>query len=219
MHRGDFDDMLTSMGSQQQQPLPQQVGNGTMSDTELNLSDLGSLADLFDDDQELSYKDFSIASNDPLVFTESEGREVLPPVVPNDGGETIGTADEGSPAVMNVADQSAPTTAAPDMSSIAASTAPMIQPTENDVLLGRGGRNNQWSGNENLRTMARQLSAAYKSAPKRNKPAIAWLLVTKVRSLKPPGRYVSMLKISQRITCIFIQYSLKTNSATHRPFL
>lgn len=73
------------------------------------------------------------------------------------------------------------------------STVPVAHPNENDVLLGRGGRNNQWSGNENLRTMARNMAHAYAVASKRHKPSIALQLVQQVRVLQPPGRYVVVL--------------------------
>jgi hypothetical protein len=75
-------------------------------------------------------------------------------------------------------------------SSYTASTVPVVEPNENDVLLGRGGKNNQWSGNERLREMAREMSAAYSAAKKRNKPQLAMDLVNKVRALTPMGRYV-----------------------------
>ena len=71
-----------------------------------------------------------------------------------------------------------------------ASTVPVQEPNPNDVLLGRGGKNNQWSGNETLREMARNMSTMYAAAPKRNKPAIAMLLVQQMRALTPAGRYV-----------------------------
>ena len=71
-----------------------------------------------------------------------------------------------------------------------ASTIPVQEPNINDVLLGRGGKNNQWSGNETLREMARTMSNVYSAAPKRNKPAIAMVLVQKMRALTPSGRYV-----------------------------
>jgi hypothetical protein len=71
-----------------------------------------------------------------------------------------------------------------------ASTVPVERPNINDVLLGRGGRNNQWSGNETLREMARTMASHYSAAPKRNKPAIAMILVQKIRALTPSGRYV-----------------------------
>jgi hypothetical protein len=61
-------------------------------------------------------------------------------------------------------------------------------PHENDVLLGRGGKNNQWSGNETLRLFALELSTTYRTALKRNKPSIAWVLVTKMRGLNPRSR-------------------------------
>lgn len=60
--------------------------------------------------------------------------------------------------------------------------------TENDVLLGRGGKKNQHAGNENLRLMATKYSSLYRTALKREKPAIALLLVHLVQSMKPSGR-------------------------------
>jgi hypothetical protein len=60
--------------------------------------------------------------------------------------------------------------------------------TENDVLLGRGGKKSQHTGNEKLRLMATRYSSFYKAALKREKPAIALLLVHLVQSMKPSGR-------------------------------
>jgi hypothetical protein len=60
--------------------------------------------------------------------------------------------------------------------------------TENDVLLGRGGMKSQHAGNENLRLLATKYSSFYRAALKREKPAIALLLVHLVQSMKPSGR-------------------------------
>jgi hypothetical protein len=60
--------------------------------------------------------------------------------------------------------------------------------TESDVLLGRGGKKNQHAGNEKLRLMATKYSSLYRAALKREKPAIALLLVHLVQSMKPSGR-------------------------------
>jgi hypothetical protein len=59
---------------------------------------------------------------------------------------------------------------------------------ENDVLLGRGGKKNQHAGNEKLRVLATKYSSFYRSALKREKPAIALFLVHLVQSMKPGGR-------------------------------
>jgi hypothetical protein len=59
---------------------------------------------------------------------------------------------------------------------------------ENDVLLGRGGKKNQHSGNENLRLLATKYSSFYRAALKRQKPVIALLLVRLVQSTKQGGR-------------------------------
>jgi hypothetical protein len=60
--------------------------------------------------------------------------------------------------------------------------------TENDVLLGRGGKKSQHTGNEKLRLMATKYTSFYRNALKREKPAIALLLVHLVQSMKPSGR-------------------------------
>jgi hypothetical protein len=60
--------------------------------------------------------------------------------------------------------------------------------TENDVLLGRGGKKNQHTGNEKLRLLATKYSSFYRAALKREKPVIALLLVRLVQTTKPSGR-------------------------------
>jgi hypothetical protein len=60
--------------------------------------------------------------------------------------------------------------------------------TKNDVLLGRGGKKSQHAGNESLRLMATKYSSLYRAALKREKPAIALLLVHLVQSMQPSGR-------------------------------
>jgi hypothetical protein len=64
----------------------------------------------------------------------------------------------------------------------------VIEPHENDVLLGRGGKNNRHSGNEQLRLMARQYREDYQLATKKGKSQLSRQLVHQVRELSPPGR-------------------------------
>lgn len=63
------------------------------------------------------------------------------------------------------------------------------EPHENDVLMGRGGRNNQHSGNDVLRQFARLQGENYRVATKKGKSAISRLLVRQMRDLHPPARY------------------------------
>lgn len=65
-----------------------------------------------------------------------------------------------------------------------------ITPHVNDVLMGRGGKNNQHSGNERLRKLARRHTEKYKTASKKGKSALSRELVQEVRDLDPPARYV-----------------------------
>ena len=61
-------------------------------------------------------------------------------------------------------------------------------PHENDVLMGRGGKNNQWYGNEKLRSIARERCREYQLATKKEKSLISRELVKRVRRMKPSGR-------------------------------
>mmetsp|Transcript_22772 Transcript_22772/g.34454 ORF Transcript_22772/g.34454 Transcript_22772/m.34454 type:complete len:341 (-) Transcript_22772:72-1094(-) len=65
-----------------------------------------------------------------------------------------------------------------------------IEPHENDILMGRGGKNNQHVGNEKLRGFARLESENYRVASKKGKSNISRELVKKVRELDPPGRFL-----------------------------
>lgn len=61
-------------------------------------------------------------------------------------------------------------------------------PSENDVLMGRGGNNNKWRGNEKLRKIAAKRCREYQFASKKAKSQISKELVDVVRRLDPPGR-------------------------------
>lgn len=61
-------------------------------------------------------------------------------------------------------------------------------PHSNDVLMGRGGKNNQHSGNETLRKFARQRCEDYRRASKKGKSDISRELVRIMRELEPPAR-------------------------------
>lgn len=67
----------------------------------------------------------------------------------------------------------------------------IITPHENDVLMGRGGKNNQHPGNEQLRDMARTMRDRYKASAKKGKSNMSRELVQQVRDLNPkPGRFL-----------------------------
>jgi hypothetical protein len=65
-----------------------------------------------------------------------------------------------------------------------------IVPHANDILMGRGGKNNQHIGNEKLRKLARKEAKEYCTSSKKGKSRIAKGLVTKVRQMQPPGRFL-----------------------------
>lgn len=65
-----------------------------------------------------------------------------------------------------------------------------ITPTTNDVLMGRGGNNNKWEGNERLRDMARARINQYQKADKKEKSNMSLLLVSQVKALSPAGRFL-----------------------------
>lgn len=65
-----------------------------------------------------------------------------------------------------------------------------MEPHENDILMGRGGKNNQHVGNERLRGLARVQSDNYRMASKKGKSYISRELVKQVRLMNPPGRFL-----------------------------
>jgi hypothetical protein len=65
----------------------------------------------------------------------------------------------------------------------------ILRPHENDVLMGRGGKNNQHSGNAKLRKIARARCDDYQIASKKGKSQISKELVEITRAMSPPGRY------------------------------
>jgi hypothetical protein len=64
----------------------------------------------------------------------------------------------------------------------------VVEPHENDVLMGRGGKNNRHSGNERLRQMARLYAEDYLVATKKGKSHLSRQLVQQMRELSPPAR-------------------------------
>lgn len=65
-----------------------------------------------------------------------------------------------------------------------------ITPHENDILMGRGGKNNQHTGNNQLRAFAREECRNYRTSSKKGKSYISRELVRRVRELDPPGRFL-----------------------------
>lgn len=64
--------------------------------------------------------------------------------------------------------------------------------TVNDVLCGRGGSINSHPGNERFRTLVEKRKRVYLTARfKREKRLIANSIVSEIRSLKPPGRFLT----------------------------
>jgi len=81
-----------------------------------------------------------------------------------------------------------------------------IEPDEHSVLLGRGGKNNQHSGNDVLRQFAKALAKQYRQSTKKGKSIISRQLVGCVRECIPMGfvRYatadLSFLTYSMSLT-------------------
>lgn len=65
-----------------------------------------------------------------------------------------------------------------------------MEPHANDILMGRGGKNNQHVGNEKFRGLARLQSERYRLASKKGKSTISRELVRQVRMMNPPGRFL-----------------------------
>ena len=73
----------------------------------------------------------------------------------------------------------------------------LIIPNENDILLGRGGKNNRHNGNEQLRELARQHTMQYCLSTKKEKTLLISKLVMTVHKMGPPGRFLKHDKASE----------------------
>lgn len=68
----------------------------------------------------------------------------------------------------------------------------IVEPSENDVLCGRGGSINSHPGNERFRILVEKRKRVYLTARfKREKRLIASSIVSEIAGLSPPGRFLS----------------------------
>eukprot|EP00985_Skeletonema_marinoi_P010812 scaffold5065_cov134-Skeletonema_marinoi.AAC.6 len=65
-----------------------------------------------------------------------------------------------------------------------------MEPTDNDVLSGRGAWFNQHPGNEQFRRMLAERKAAYTAGTKKRKMDISKAIVEAIYSMDPPGRFL-----------------------------
>uniref|UniRef100_A0A7S1ZC96 DUF6824 domain-containing protein n=1 Tax=Trieres chinensis TaxID=1514140 RepID=A0A7S1ZC96_TRICV len=73
-----------------------------------------------------------------------------------------------------------------------------VIPHENDILLGRGGKNNQHCGNEQLREIARSQRDNYRMSSKKGKSYISRQIVSHIRHMSPPGRFLKKNGVTGR---------------------
>eukprot|EP00567_Pseudictyota_dubia_P015440 CAMPEP_0197447010 /NCGR_PEP_ID=MMETSP1175-20131217/11773_1 /TAXON_ID=1003142 /ORGANISM="Triceratium dubium, Strain CCMP147" /LENGTH=138 /DNA_ID=CAMNT_0042978191 /DNA_START=141 /DNA_END=554 /DNA_ORIENTATION=+ len=73
-----------------------------------------------------------------------------------------------------------------------------IVPHHNDILLGRGGKNNQHVGNEQLRNLARAQRDTYRHSSKKGKSYISRQIVSYVRGMDPPARFLKKDSVTGR---------------------
>lgn len=63
-------------------------------------------------------------------------------------------------------------------------------PTQNDITMGQGGTDYQHVGNVQLRKLALVTCDIYEHAPNNKKQIVASTLVSRLRGLDPPGRFL-----------------------------
>ncbi|CAB9523570.1 Nitrilase family, member 2 [Seminavis robusta] len=91
-----------------------------------------------------------------------------------------------------------------------------IIPHENDILMGRGGKNNQHVGNEKLRKLARKDAKEYCTSSKKGKSNIARGLVMKVRQMQPSGRFLKRNPITSEWEDVGNEYAREKASQVLR---
>jgi len=65
-------------------------------------------------------------------------------------------------------------------------------PHDNDVLLGRGNHVNAHAGNKRFRLYVQMQRELYVATPKCDKPIFAKMIVSTIRNLIPPGRFLML---------------------------
>ncbi|KAL7484469.1 hypothetical protein ACHAW6_010109 [Cyclotella cf. meneghiniana] len=69
-------------------------------------------------------------------------------------------------------------------------TTPILEPTPNDCLVGRGGGTNHHMGNKKYRALVNRYKPEYHAANRSVKPMIAMRIVREWREQDPPGRFL-----------------------------
>lgn len=86
-------------------------------------------------------------------------------------------------------------------------TEPIDEPTDEDVLFGRGGMTNSHPGNRRFRDIIALHRPDYVRAIKMDKPSVARKIVRAIRTGTPPGRYVHQLRqrgvVERCLTSVF----------------
>ena len=72
-------------------------------------------------------------------------------------------------------------------------------PTENDILCGRGGGTNAHSGNIKFRRLVAAHKLRYLAASKSDKPNVARDVVKEWRGMTPPGRFLAKMDMKMMI--------------------
>ena len=65
------------------------------------------------------------------------------------------------------------------------------EPSENDILMGRGGGTNNHVGNRNYRDIIQRHKAQYSQSAKHEKQGFSRSIVDMIRNLNPPGRFLT----------------------------
>jgi hypothetical protein len=74
----------------------------------------------------------------------------------------------------------------------------ILKPGKNDVLFGRGGAINSHEGNITFRNVVNDQKDDYFKASKTEKPKIAIKVVSIIKSLSPPGRFLAPVRDSDK---------------------
>jgi hypothetical protein len=76
-------------------------------------------------------------------------------------------------------------------------TTPILEPTPNDCLVGRGGGTNHHTGNKKYRALVNKYKPEYHAANRSVKPLIAMRIVREWREQDPPGRFVKQDEVTK----------------------
>lgn len=142
--------------------------------------------------------DMKSTSNNSSSMSVESGDEVA---AQGDAGEQLSTTEDTTPNINGGQNMKSESDYDADAAAEAGAHAARYanwplkdvkEPTENDILYGRGGGTNHHPGNKRYRKWVEERKVEYVNSKRLDKPVVALEIVRKWREQSPPGRFLKL---------------------------